>query len=157
MSLLDLARACREIAKIVKAKITPEIVAEYRQNGCVVIRSLLRPDHIALLRAGIEKNIQSPGPLLKVVTPPGLTSARFFEDFRNFSRIPEYQHFLRDSPLAAAASRLLDSKEIRLFHDHLLVKEDGSQCETPWHQDLPYYNIEGDQNTSAWVSIDPVC
>src|SRR3989338_464170 len=83
MSLLDLARACCEIAKIVNARITPEIVTEYRQNGCVVIRSLLRPDHIALLRAGIERNIQRPGPLLKVVTPPGLTS--FFEDFRYFS------------------------------------------------------------------------
>ena len=45
---------------------------------------------------------------------------------------------------------------VRLFHDHVLVKEPGTRQRTPWHQDLPYYNVAGDQNVSLWLPVDPV-
>ena len=32
---------------------------------------------------------------------------------------------------------------VRLFHDHLLVKEAGSAEPSPWHQDQPYYCVDG--------------
>ena len=38
---------------------------------------------------------------------------------------------------------------MRLFHDHLLVKEAGTLDRSPWHQDQPYYPIDG---TQTWVS-----
>ena len=44
----------------------------------------------------------------------------------------------------------------RLHHDHVLNKEPGSSQRTPWHQDQPFYNIDGMQNLSAWIPIDPV-
>ena len=45
---------------------------------------------------------------------------------------------------------------MRLFHDHLLVKEPGTSQRTPWHQDQPYYNVEGMQTCSMWMPVDPV-
>jgi ectoine hydroxylase-related dioxygenase (phytanoyl-CoA dioxygenase family) len=48
------------------------------------------------------------------------------------------------------------SNTVRLYHDHLLVKEPGTRQRTPWHQDQPYYNIEGLQNISMWIPVDPV-
>jgi Phytanoyl-CoA dioxygenase (PhyH) len=44
----------------------------------------------------------------------------------------------------------------RLFHDHVLVKEPGTTARTPWHQDQPYYCIDGAQNVSFWIPLDPV-
>lgn len=44
----------------------------------------------------------------------------------------------------------------RLYHDHVLVREPGTSQRTPWHQDLPYYNVEGHQNVSMWIPVDPV-
>ena len=38
----------------------------------------------------------------------------------------------------------------------MLVKEPGTRQRTPWHQDLPYYNIDGRQNVSMWLPVDPV-
>lgn len=29
------------------------------------------------------------------------------------------------------------------YHDHVLVKEPGAESETPWHQDQPYYPVDG--------------
>ena len=38
----------------------------------------------------------------------------------------------------------------------MLVKEPGTKQRTPWHQDQPYYNVDGHQNASMWFPVDPV-
>ncbi len=81
---------------------------------------------------------------------------RFFEDFCNWQRISEFAEFVRTSPAAAIAGHLLGSRSVRLFHDHLLVKESGTRQRTPWHQDQPYYNVDGADNCSMWMPVDPV-
>jgi ectoine hydroxylase-related dioxygenase (phytanoyl-CoA dioxygenase family) len=48
------------------------------------------------------------------------------------------------------------SRSARLYHDHMLTKEPGTRQPTPWHQDQPYYNIDGRQNISFWIPVDPV-
>jgi ectoine hydroxylase-related dioxygenase (phytanoyl-CoA dioxygenase family) len=45
---------------------------------------------------------------------------------------------------------------VRLYHDHMLTKEPGTRQRTPWHQDQPYYNIDGRMNCSMWIAVDPV-
>ena len=58
--------------------------------------------------------------------------------------------------LAEIAAKLMKSRTARIFHDHILVKEPGNSIVTPWHQDQPYYLVEGDQTVSFWVPLDPV-
>ena len=38
----------------------------------------------------------------------------------------------------------------------MLVKEPGTRQPTPWHQDQPYYNIEGRMTCSMWMPVDRV-
>ncbi len=38
----------------------------------------------------------------------------------------------------------------------MLVKEPGTRQPTPWHQDQPYYNVDGWDNVSMWMPVDPV-
>ena len=54
------------------------------------------------------------------------------------------------------AGLLMKSDVARLYHDHLLVKETHTRQETPWHQDQPYYNIDGKQNCSMWIPVDQI-
>jgi ectoine hydroxylase-related dioxygenase (phytanoyl-CoA dioxygenase family) len=61
-----------------------------------------------------------------------------------------------ESPMARIAARLMRSRTARFFHDHVLVKEPGTSVVTPWHQDQPYYLVEGSQSVSFWVPLDPV-
>ena len=58
--------------------------------------------------------------------------------------------------MAAIAAELMGSRTVRLYHDHVLVKEPGTRQRTPWHQDQPYYNVDGRQNASMWLPVDPV-
>ena len=57
---------------------------------------------------------------------------------------------------AAVAAALMRSAGARISHVHVLVKEPCTSVATPWHQDAPYYLVEGAQSVSFWVPLDPV-
>ena len=63
--------------------------------------------------------------------------------------------FIFNSRVGHVASQLMQSDNVRLYHDQALFKEPGGG-HTPWHQDQPYYNVDGLQNISFWIPVDPV-
>ena len=132
-----------------------EHVAAFQADGAVCIRHLFSPAEIGLLRAGIDANIAKPSPRSKVASRPD-DPGWFLEDFCCWQENEAYRKFIFESPAAAAAGLLMKANEVRLYHDHMLTKEPGTRQRTPWHQDQPYYNIEGLQNCSMWIPVDPV-
>ncbi len=135
--------------------IPEHLVTEFQRDGAVCIRQLFRTDEVAELRAGIELNLAQLSPRAKVASgadDPG----RFVEDFCTWRENSHYRNFIFDTQLAETAGRLMRSSSARLYHDHMLTKEPGTRQPTPWHQDQPYYNIEGRQNVSFWIPVDPV-
>jgi ectoine hydroxylase-related dioxygenase (phytanoyl-CoA dioxygenase family) len=131
------------------------LAGDFRRDGAVCARGAFSPEEVALVERGIERNLAAPSERALVASRPG-DPGRFFEDFCNWQRIPEFEEFIRQSTAAALAGELMGSRHVRLFHDHLLVKEPGTRQATPWHQDQPYYNVEGSQNCSMWMPVDPV-
>ncbi len=136
-------------------KLAPSTTHEFQRDGAVVVRGLFTREHIALLARGIERNMAEPSALAIVASRPE-DPGYFIEDFCNWQRIPEYRDFIFNSPAAEVARQLMQSLEVRLYHDHLLVKEPKTAQTTPWHQDQPYYNIDGFQNCSMWLPVDAV-
>jgi ectoine hydroxylase-related dioxygenase (phytanoyl-CoA dioxygenase family) len=147
--------AAEELERRVAARLTEQHISDYRRDGAVCIRQLLSEAEVALLRDGIEANLAQPSPRAIVASRPD-DPGRFIEDFCNWQDVPQYGQFASESPLAWVAQRLMQSRSVRLYHDHLLVKEPGTRQKTPWHQDQPYYNIDGMQNVSMWIPVDPV-
>ncbi|CAF2653874.1 unnamed protein product [Rotaria sp. Silwood2] len=135
--------------------ITDSLINEYKQNGVVCIRQLLTNNEIDLLRQGIDENLTHPSSRFKVASQSDDTG-RFVEDFRTWENNSYYKQFIYESPCAAVAGLLMESSISRVYHDHLLVKEVNTKQITPWHQDQPYYNIEGNQTCSFWIPVDPV-
>lgn len=80
----------------------------------------------------------------------------FFDDYCNWERIPEFTAVIRELSVAEAAASLMRSRTVQMFHDHVLVKQAGTSKLTPWHQDAPYYFVEGRQTVSFWSPLDPV-
>ena len=135
--------------------ITDALVREFNENGAVCIRQLLSKPEIELLRQGIDENLAHPSPRFKVASRPD-DPGRFVEDFCTWENNPYYKQFIYQSPCAAVAGLLMRSSTSRFYHDHLLVKEPHTEQITPWHQDQPYYNIDGHQTCSFWIPIDPI-
>ena len=134
--------------------ITSELADAFRRDGAVVIRGLFA-EHVDALRAGVERNLDSPGRFATENLGAG-AGGRFFDDYCNWQRIAEFERAARESPAASAAAALTGSSCVQLFHDHVLVKEPGTSKPTPWHQDAPYYLVDGTRNVSFWVPLDPV-
>ncbi len=136
------------------AYVSESLIEKYQEDGAVLIRGLFA-DWVDVLRAGIERNLESPGQYAAENLNPN-EAGRFFDDYCNWQRIPEFENVIRHSDVAAVAADLLGSDQIQLFHDHVLVKEPGTSKPTPWHQDSPYYFVEGEQTVSFWCPVDPV-
>jgi len=137
------------------ACLTPEAIAAFARDGAICLRGLLTPEEVACLRAGVDANLTQPSPRAKIASladDPG----RFIEDFCCWQDNPHYQRTIFETPLAQTAALLMRSKTARLYHDHMLTKEPGTRQPTPWHQDQPYYNVDGFQNCSMWIPVDPV-
>ena len=135
--------------------IDPAAIERFQRDGAVCLRGLFRPEEVANLRTGIDENLAHLSPRAKVASgadDPG----RFVEDFCNWQDNAQYRRFIFESVLPEAAGRLMQSSTARLYHDHMLTKERGTRAATPWHQDQPYYNVEGRQNVSFWIPVDPV-
>ena len=129
--------------------------ADFVRDGAVCVRGAFTAAWLDTLAAGLERNMREPGPNAKDYTPAG-APGRFFGDYCNWRRIPEYRDFLLNSPAAAIAGALMGSRKVNLFHEHVLVKEPGTLEPTPWHHDQPYWTIDGAEVCSIWLSIDPV-
>jgi ectoine hydroxylase-related dioxygenase (phytanoyl-CoA dioxygenase family) len=138
------------------AAVAPDdVVAAYQRDGAVVLRGLLDVAELACLARGIDHNLAHPSPRAIVASRPD-DPGRFVEDFCCWQHNDDYRAVMVESPLPEVAARLMQSASVRLYHDHMLTKEPGTRQPTPWHQDQPYYNIDGMQNVSFWIPVDPV-
>ena len=135
-------------------QVTRDMVTTFQRDGVVMIPGLFS-DHVDMLRRGVERNMTDPGPYAAENLKSG-ESGRFFDDYCNWQRIPEFDHVVRQSDAARVAAELMQSDRVQLFHDHVLVKEPGTSKPTPWHSDGPYYFISGKQTVSLWSPLDTV-
>lgn len=131
-----------------------DTVSAYLDDGVVLLKGLFT-EWVEPLRAGVETNMAEPSADGRRYKAPG-SDAEFFSDYCNWQRIPEYRQFVFESPAAAVVADLTGSREVRLFHEHVLVKEPGAAVPTPWHHDQPYYCVDGGQTCSLWLALDKV-
>ncbi|MEO0620419.1 MAG: phytanoyl-CoA dioxygenase family protein [Pseudomonadota bacterium] len=129
-------------------------VATFQSEGVVLLRGVFT-EWVETLRVGIERNMADPSPLERTYRSDD-GAAPFFQDYCSWDRIPEYRAFVRTSTMAKYAAQMMRSRTARMFHEHVLVKEPGSSTATPWHQDQPYYCVDGRQTASFWVALDDV-
>lgn len=134
--------------------VSDDVVSAYARDGVVVVRGLMTSAELELIAAGIGKvlaNRSSAAQVLSRPDDPGL----FIEDFCRWAEIDEIGKVALRSGVARTAAELMDSPTARFYHDHILVKEPGTEATTPWHQDQPYYNVHG-RGISAWIPVDRV-
>ncbi len=59
-------------------------------------------------------------------------------------------------PLGEIVHRLTGSEQVTFYCDQLFYKEAGSRVKTPFHQDKPYFLVDGGEMAVAWVPVDTV-
>jgi ectoine hydroxylase-related dioxygenase (phytanoyl-CoA dioxygenase family) len=135
--------------------ITDVDIEAFGRDGVAVLRGAVSPHWIERLAEGVEFNRAHPSDWSHWYTNPD-ESIGFWTDYVTWKHVPPYREAVFDSGLATVAARLMRSTTARFFHEHVLVKEPGAAERTPWHHDQPYYSVDGDQNVSMWIALDPV-
>lgn len=131
-----------------------QTVKHFQKDGVTVLRGLFS-DWVEVLRDGIAANMAEPNPNARIYQE-GDDSGRFFVDYCSWPRIPQYRDFIFNSSVAEIGAELMDSKQVQLFHEHVLVKEAQTAIPTPWHHDMPYYCVEGPKTVSLWLPMDEI-
>jgi ectoine hydroxylase-related dioxygenase (phytanoyl-CoA dioxygenase family) len=129
-------------------------IDDFRQKGVTVLRGAFT-DWVDVLRAGIDANLHDPDPNARIYKGEN-GNGRFFVDYCNWDRIAEYKNFIFNSNAAHIGAAMMNSQNVQLFHEHVLVKEASTDVPTPWHQDAPYYCVTGPKTVSLWVPLDTI-
>jgi len=132
--------------------ISEEVVEEFQKNGVVFLQGFFSNHWLNLLRAGIKKNLNEPGPNQHIWSKEDEGQFTLY-DSDNWRKIPEYENFIKNSNMKEVACQLLRTKKVNFFFDAIFVRSEGVQFSTPWHQDEPYWSIEGQDTVSIWMPL----
>ena len=135
--------------------ITPNEVETYHRDGVLKLSGMFDKDWIEILNKGLDANIETPTRRSRIWYKD--TSGRsMFYDHTAWQGIEEYRKFIFNSPAAQICGQLMDSATVNFFFDSVFVRSTGTQFETPWHQDEPYWSVEGYDACSLWMPLVPV-
>jgi ectoine hydroxylase-related dioxygenase (phytanoyl-CoA dioxygenase family) len=135
--------------------VTYKEIETFHQNGVVLLKSIFDVDWIELLNQGLDQNYHNP--TQRARTWDRDTDGRtMFWDSQAWQGIKEYQKFIFNSPAAELAGKLMRAKNINFFFDAVFMRSPGSQFSTPWHQDEPYWSVEGYDTCTIWMPLVPV-
>jgi len=129
---------------------TAEVEA-FQRDGVVCVRGVFPLRWIERVAEAVERTIRAPTAIGALQSRPGFTNDIFLwlED-------EDYRAFVLESPAAHIAHQALRSRSVTFFYDQVFVKEPGIQIPTPWHHDLTFWPIEGEQICSIWMPLDAV-
>jgi len=136
-------------------EITQEEIDTFHRDGVVLLEAMFEGDWIALLNQGLQQNCENPTRRARTWDRDSVGRTMFW-DSQAWQNIEEYQKFIFNSHAAQLAGMLLKSDEINFFFDAVFVRSPGTQFSTPWHQDEPYWSIEGYDTCTIWMPLVPV-
>ena len=117
--------------------ITDEEIDTYQRNGVVCLREMFDRDWAEWLKDTAD-------------TVPGEYGNRaflwpFYDAFRELAF---------DSPAGEIAATVMGSRTCGLTIDITFIKDPHTKSLTPWHHDLPYYQVQGEHVCGMWIGLD---
>ena len=128
-------------------------IGAFHADGAIALRGVVDPKWRCILAAAIEDDIANPGPFYHGYEPED-GRGRFHGNLRTWECHDGFRRFCFESPLPRIAAGILRCSRINLLYDQLFVKEPGTVNRTRWHNDQPYWPIDGYQVLSFWVALD---
>jgi len=135
--------------------VSPEDIKKFHEDGVVLLSGMFDQEWIDVLNRGLTTNCEDPTNRSRVWDRDAAGRTMFW-DSQAWQNIDEYRQFIFDSPAAEIAGSLMKAMQINFFFDAVFVRSPGSQFETPWHQDEPYWSVEGYDTCTIWMPLVPV-
>lgn len=135
--------------------LTVDEVETFRRDGVIMLPDMFSSDWIEVLRAGLDEHLDRPTERARIWDRDDEGRTMLWDSMA-WHGVEHYQRFVHESPAAELAGRLLGSSRVHFYFDAVFVRSHGSQFETPWHQDEPYWSVRGHDTCTIWMPLDPV-
>ena len=135
--------------------VTQTEISRFADDGVVFLKQAFGGEWIDRLAGGIEANIENPSDRGRIWDRDEQGRTCFY-DSQVWREIEAYKDFAYNSACAQIAGELLQAKSVNFFFDAVFVRTPGAQFRTPWHQDEPYWSVEGFDTCSIWMPLVPV-
>ena len=133
-------------------RISDHHVETFSRDGVVFLRNMFSAEWVELLKTGVSRNLAEPGERTRIWDRSDEWKYTLY-DSDNWRRIDEYRKFVFDSSTKEIAAKLLNTSKVNFFYEAIFVRSDGVQFRTPWHQDEPYWSVEGFDTVSIWMPL----
>lgn len=137
----------------------------YREHGVVALRGVLPVEVVRALDAPVARavagdpstaDLSALGDALAGRAESTAERGRFRSGVDHWLTDGDMRAFALESPLPALVASLLETSTLHLYEDSILVKEPRSHEPTVFHQDHPYFSVDGDLVCTTWIPLDPV-
>lgn len=133
--------------------VSQQKIEEFQKNGAVVLRAVVDDKWLKNIKGAIEVDILRPGPFYHgYKTEDG--EGNFHGNLRTWEHYESLHEFCFQSHLPLIAKTILRSNKVNLLYDQLFIKEPSTPHPTRWHNDQPYWPIDGKDVLSIWVALD---
>ena len=131
--------------------LTTAQVETFATDGVLHVPGVVGADMVAEVGELADRQLVEPGRWV-TDTAGDPEPGRLFTSRYLWRDDPVVRRFAFESGVAGLAAACMGSSSVRLYFDHLLVKEPGTEAPTPWHQDIPYWPFLGRSICSVWVA-----
>lgn len=135
--------------------ISDDELTAYARDGAAVVKGVIPQDWIGFMRDAVTRLLDLEIPSSQNYADDG--DPRFFSLTFPWLFDDAFKAWAIRGPLRDVAHQVLTAAEkIIFFYDQIFVKEPGATKPTPWHQDLPFLPVAGEQQVRIWVPFDTV-
>lgn len=124
----------------------------FKEDGCLLVERAVDQSEVARVLGAVDELVDAPSPKGATVTKeddPG----NYFLDRYLYPTNPTFAGFVDELGLADLAAAATGSKNIRLYFDQVFVKDPGTREQFSWHQDRPFWAVDGEQICSTWLAL----
>ncbi len=132
--------------------LAPELVRDYRANGFVRIRGVLQGAELGKFHDAAQAFLEAHR---AESNNSGMGRQAIFTQLVNVWRQDPTVRELTLHPRIAGLAEQLTGRPMRIWHDHMLVKEPHNNAATQFHQDRPYWPHDpaSGPSLSAWIAL----
>ncbi len=127
-----------------------------RHDGVICIRQAFSQRWLDVVEKGITQALSEASTDIDIVKRKKDTGS-FSVSSGAWMQVQPIRHFIFESHLSNIAWLLLETRQLVLFYDFLLIKQAYSDnAVTPWHQDHSYYPLDGKKAINCWTALDDI-
>jgi len=146
--MAESSRMCDELEQ----PIEQSAIEQFARDGVVVLRNVIPKSWVERMAPALALLADDIRPVRGHAAEPG----SFIADTVIWQVINDFRDFAWYSPAARIAAALMRSKRINFYHDQLFIKPPHCVVRTPWHHDITFWPLEGEQICTIWLPTDTV-